>query len=88
MLCWPKVADQQVNSRWVGEVWKIGFDMKDTCDRSTVEKMIRALMDGEERELISKSVDRFAKLARNSISESGSSSHNLDKLIQDLRNLC
>lgn len=88
MLCWPKVADQQVNSRWVGEVWKIGFDMKDTCDRSTVDKMIRALMEGEERELISKSVDRFAKSARNSVSESGSSYHNLEKLIQDLRNLC
>ncbi|KAK9910482.1 hypothetical protein M0R45_034441 [Rubus argutus] len=48
MLCWPKLADQQVNSRCVG---------------------------------------RFAKLARNSVSESGSSYHNLQQLIQDLRNL-
>ncbi|XP_024190136.1 7-deoxyloganetic acid glucosyltransferase-like [Rosa chinensis] len=87
MRCWPQIGDQQVNSRWVGEVWKIGIDMKDTCDRSTIEKMIKALMKGEERDVISRSVDRFAKLARTSVSESGSSYHNLEKLIEDLRNL-
>ncbi|KAL6133144.1 hypothetical protein ACLB2K_065381 [Fragaria x ananassa] len=87
MLFWPQVADQQVNNRWVGEVWKIGIDMKDMCDRSTVEKMIKALMGGEEREVFTRSVDRFSKLAQASVSESGSSYHNLEKLIQDLRNL-
>ncbi|XP_062006897.1 7-deoxyloganetic acid glucosyltransferase-like [Rosa rugosa] len=87
MLCWPQLADQQVNSRWVGEVWKIGVDMKDTCDRSTVEKMIKALMKGEDKEVISRSVDHFAKLARTSVSKSGSSYLNLEKFIQDLRNL-
>ncbi|XP_062006838.1 7-deoxyloganetic acid glucosyltransferase-like [Rosa rugosa] len=87
MLCWPQLADQQVNSRWVGEVWKIGVDMKDTCDRSTIEKMIKTLMEGKERDMISRSVDQIAKLAQTSVSESGSSYHNLEKLIQYLRNL-
>ncbi|KAK4833704.1 hypothetical protein QYF36_002791 [Acer negundo] len=44
MICWPQIADQQVNSRCVSEVWKIGFDMKDTCDRLTVEKLVRDLI--------------------------------------------
>ncbi|GKV05932.1 hypothetical protein SLEP1_g17880 [Rubroshorea leprosula] len=30
MIGWPKFADQQLNSRCVSDVWKIGFDMKDT----------------------------------------------------------
>ncbi|XP_050382156.1 7-deoxyloganetic acid glucosyltransferase-like [Argentina anserina] len=87
MLCWPQLADQQVNSRWVGEVWKIGVDMKDTCDRATVETMIKALMHGEEREVISRAVDQYAKSARTSVGEAGSSYHNLETLISDLRTL-
>ncbi|XP_020594230.1 7-deoxyloganetic acid glucosyltransferase-like, partial [Phalaenopsis equestris] len=38
MLCWPWAWDQQVNSRLVGEVWKVGLDMKDVCGREMVEK--------------------------------------------------
>ncbi|CAN6724014.1 unnamed protein product [Malus baccata var. baccata] len=34
MLCWPRLAEQLVTSRWIGEVWRIGIDMKDTCERS------------------------------------------------------
>ena len=29
MICWPYHADQQVNSRYVSQVLKIGLDMKD-----------------------------------------------------------
>ncbi|KAK9061126.1 hypothetical protein SSX86_018306 [Deinandra increscens subsp. villosa] len=39
MICWPYFLDQQVNSRYVDEVWKLGRDMKDTCDRVIVEKV-------------------------------------------------
>ena len=84
MICWPKLSDQQVNSRWVSEVWKIGLDMKDTCDRSTVEKMIKLLME-DRRDEIMRSMDKISKLARESVSEGGSSYNNLEKLIDDLR---
>lgn len=36
MICWPYFADQQLNSRFVSEVWKLGLDMKDLCDRGAV----------------------------------------------------
>ncbi|KAL6328415.1 hypothetical protein AAG906_034559 [Vitis piasezkii] len=39
MICWPYFADQRINSRFVSHVWKLGMDMKDSCDRVTVEKM-------------------------------------------------
>ncbi|XVE96984.1 hypothetical protein REPUB_Repub02eG0271300 [Reevesia pubescens] len=83
MICWPKLPDQLVNSRWVSEVWKIGLDMKDICDRSTVEKMVRTLME-DQREDIMRSVDRISKLARESVAQGGSSSRNLEMLIQEL----
>jgi UDP:flavonoid glycosyltransferase YjiC (YdhE family) len=83
MICWPQIGDQQINSRWVSEVWRIGLDIKDTCDRSTVETMIRTLMkDG--REEIMMSMDRIAKLARDCVGQGGSSYHNLDMLIEDI----
>jgi hypothetical protein len=84
MICWPQIGDQQINSRWVSDVWRIGLDMKDTCDRSTVERMIKTLMENRREEIIG-SMDRIAKLAYDCVSQCGSSYHNLDKLIEDIR---
>lgn len=33
LVCWAYFVDQQVNSRFVEKVWKVGVDMKDSCDR-------------------------------------------------------
>ena len=84
MICWPQVGDQQVNSRCVSEIWKIGFDMKDTCDRSTIEKLVRDLMDNK-RDKIMESTVQIAKMARDAVKEGGSSYRNLEKLIEDTR---
>jgi hypothetical protein len=84
MVCWPYFADQQVNSRFVSEIWKLGMDMKDICDRVTVEKMVNDLMV-EKREEFLKSTGEISRLARESVSEGGSSYSNLDRLIEDIR---
>ncbi|KAK9282879.1 hypothetical protein L1049_011104 [Liquidambar formosana] len=84
MICWPYFSDQQVNSRFVSEVWKLGLDMKDTCDRGTVEKMVNDLMEVRQDEF-NRSADMMAKLARKCVSEGGSSYLNLDRLIDDIR---
>lgn len=86
MICWPQFADQQINSRWVSHVWRIGLDMKDTCDREIVEKMVRELMDDRRDELM-KSAGRLAGLAHASVAQGGSSYQNLEKLIEDIRNI-
>jgi len=84
MICWPQFGDHQIDSKWVSDVWRIGLDMKDTCDRSTVERMIKTLMEDRREEIIG-SMDRIAKLAHDCVSQCGSSYHNLDKLIEDIR---
>ncbi|KAF5736613.1 hypothetical protein HS088_TW14G00758 [Tripterygium wilfordii] len=84
MICWPYFADQQLNSRFVSEVWKLGLDMKDVCDRKVVEKMVNDLMV-ERREEFVRSTDKMARLAKKSVTEGGSSYCNLDRLIEDIR---
>ncbi|XP_047336348.1 7-deoxyloganetic acid glucosyl transferase-like [Impatiens glandulifera] len=81
MLCWPYFVDQQLNSRFVGEVWKLGLDMKDTRDRFQVEKMVREIMSDK----FNRCSDQMARLARQSIEEDGSSSRDLNRLIQDIK---
>ncbi|XVF83814.1 hypothetical protein PTKIN_Ptkin16aG0523300 [Pterospermum kingtungense] len=84
MICWPYFADQQVNSRFASEVWKIGLDMKDVCDRMVVEKMVNDVMVDRKEEFV-KSAAEMAKLANESVSVGGSSYCNFDRLIEDIR---
>jgi hypothetical protein len=84
MICWPYFADQQVNSRFVSEIWKLGMDMKDVCDRVTVEKMVNDLMVEKRGEFLKSTVE-MSRLARESVSESGSSYCNFERLIEDIR---
>ncbi|CBI31568.3 unnamed protein product, partial [Vitis vinifera] len=46
-----------------GHVWKLGSDMKDTCDRLIVEKMVRDLMEERKDELL-ETADMMATRAR------------------------
>ncbi|KAJ9553539.1 hypothetical protein OSB04_017584 [Centaurea solstitialis] len=86
MICWPYFVDQQVNSRFVEEVWKVGIDMKDTCDRLIVEKAVRDVMETS-RDMFAQSANNWANLAKKSISEKGSSSMNLARLIDDIKSM-
>ncbi|XP_058099484.1 7-deoxyloganetic acid glucosyl transferase-like [Magnolia sinica] len=86
MICWPFFADQHINSRYVEGVWKVGLDMKDRCDRRTVEMMIRELMEGKREELV-KSTARIADLAKRSVSQGGSSYMSFEKLVKDIRSI-
>ncbi|XVF76732.1 hypothetical protein PTKIN_Ptkin13bG0290300 [Pterospermum kingtungense] len=86
MICWPGIGDQQINSRFVSDVWKIGTDMKDTCDRSKIERMVKDLIE-DKREEIMKSMDEITRKVQDGVKEGGSSYCNLDKLIEDIRSM-
>ncbi|KAK8617222.1 hypothetical protein V6N13_080140 [Hibiscus sabdariffa] len=86
MICWPAWGDQQVNSRCVSDVWRVGFDMKDGCHRSIVEKMVRDLMN-DKREEIMKSMEVLSRTAQQSVKEGGSSYFNLEKLIEYIKSI-
>ncbi|CAL1387711.1 unnamed protein product [Linum trigynum] len=86
MICLPYFADQQVNSRFTSEVWKLGLDMKDACERKVVEKVVTELMV-ERREELGSRAARMAELARWSVGLDGSSGRNLEALIEDIRSM-
>ncbi|KAL2548753.1 UDP-glycosyltransferase 85A3 [Forsythia ovata] len=86
MICWPYFADQTTNSRFVSEVWKIGLDMKDTCDREIIEKVVREIMEERKEEFLERA-ENIAKLARKAVSEGGSSYCNLDALIDYIKTM-
>ncbi|KAL9411226.1 hypothetical protein AB3S75_044922 [Citrus x aurantiifolia] len=84
MICWPSFADQQINSRFVDEVWKLGLDIKDLFDRNIVEKAVNDLMVKRKEEFM-ESADQMANLAKKSVNEGGSSYCNLDRLVKDIK---
>lgn len=78
MICWPHFVDQQVNSRYVGEVWKVGLDMKDKCERSVVGKMVKEVMVLRKDELSKRAKD-MADMAKASVRVGGSSYNDMNK---------
>ncbi|KGN50613.1 7-deoxyloganetic acid glucosyltransferase [Cucumis sativus] len=84
MVCWPYTADQQVNSRFVSNVWKLGVDMKDMCDREIVAKMVNEVMVNRKEEF-KRSAIEMANLARRSVSLGGSSYADFDRLVNEIR---
>ncbi|KAF3451985.1 hypothetical protein FNV43_RR08081 [Rhamnella rubrinervis] len=83
MICWPCQAEQYVTSRYVSEVWKIGMDMKDVCDRNIVEKMVNDVM-GERRDEFVRAIDEIRRMAIECVGEEGSSYSNFDRLVEDI----
>ena len=63
---------------------EIGNGHEGLCDRFLVEKMVNHLME-ETREIFMKSIAKKARLAKESVSEGGSSYCNWDHLIKDIR---
>ncbi|KAL2337892.1 hypothetical protein Fmac_012338 [Flemingia macrophylla] len=87
MLCWPSLTDQTINSRCVSEQWGIGLDMNiGTCDRLIVEKMVNDVMENEIKGIIS-STNEIAKKAHESVEVTGSSYHNIENLVKDIRSM-
>ncbi|KAJ3705938.1 hypothetical protein LUZ61_009643 [Rhynchospora tenuis] len=87
MLCWPFFLDQQINSRFFSEIWRIGLDMKDIRNREVVEKMVREMMDGESAVRLRKSARDLADDVKESIADGGSSFREFHRLIEDKKSM-
>lgn len=74
MIWWPHFVDQPVNSRYVGEVWKVGLDMKDKCERSVVKEVMVLRKDE-----LSKRAKDMADMAKASVRVGGSSYNDMNK---------
>ncbi|KAM3209557.1 hypothetical protein ACQJBY_063942 [Aegilops geniculata] len=78
LVCWPFFADQHINSRFVGDVWGTGLDMKDVCERAVVEGMVRQAMESGQLRMSAQALSQ--KVGRD-IAEGGSSATEFQRLI-------
>ncbi|XP_040381939.1 myricetin 3-O-rhamnoside 1,2-glucosyltransferase UGT709G2-like [Oryza brachyantha] len=84
MVCWPFFSDQQMNSRFVGAVWRTGLDMKDVCDRAVVERMVREAMESAD---IRASAQALARQVRRDVAAGGSSAAEFERLVGFIKEL-
>ncbi|KAJ0987841.1 hypothetical protein J5N97_006197 [Dioscorea zingiberensis] len=77
---------EEINSRFVSEVWRIGLDMKDMSGREVVERMVRQVMGGGGKELRQSALAK-AELAKRSVQEDGSSYLNFQSLLHYINSL-
>ncbi|KAF3445098.1 hypothetical protein FNV43_RR14791 [Rhamnella rubrinervis] len=84
ILCWPIFADQQTNSWYACNEWGFGIEIDGDVKSGEVEKLVRELMEGDKGKQMKSKALEWKKLAEEATGSHGSSSTNLDSLIDDL----
>ncbi|KAJ8770340.1 hypothetical protein K2173_014950 [Erythroxylum novogranatense] len=83
MLCWPFICDQPTNCRYACTAWGVGMEVDNDVKRDELAKLIRELMEGEKGKQMKSRASEWKKLAEEAARPNGSSSLNLDKLINE-----
>jgi N-hydroxythioamide S-beta-glucosyltransferase len=90
VVCLPQWADQLPDAKFMEEVWEVGVRPKE--DENGVVKWeefvlsLKVVMEGERSEVIRKNASEWKKLARDAVSEGGSSDKNIDDFVDQLMN--
>lgn len=84
MLCWPSFGDQLTNCKYACNEWGIGMEIDNDAKRGEVEKIVRELMEGNKGKEMKRKVMEWKKLAQEAVSPNGSSSINLNKLVDEV----
>ncbi|PON65923.1 UDP-glucuronosyl/UDP-glucosyltransferase [Trema orientale] len=88
LVAMPQWTDQMTNAKYVEDVWGVGIrarpDEKGIVRREVVENCIKELMEGEKGKEIKKNVIKWRDLAREAVSQGGSSDRNIDEFIAKL----
>ncbi|KAB1220553.1 UDP-glycosyltransferase 85A3 [Morella rubra] len=84
MLCWPSFGDQQTNCKYACKEWGIGMEIDSEVKREEVEKLVKELMVGEKGKRMKKKTMEWKKLAEEATGPSGSSSTNLQNLVNEV----
>lgn len=86
MISWPQIGDQTSNATWITKVWKIGVQMEGSYDRSTVETMVKSIMEQQD-EKMENTIAELAKRAKDRVSKHGTSYQNLQRLVEDIQEI-
>ncbi|WVZ61111.1 hypothetical protein U9M48_011033 [Paspalum notatum var. saurae] len=81
MLCCPCFGDQMGNARYVGHVWRVGFEVGGELERGSVEAAIRRLMADTDGAEMRARAGELKKAAAECTRKGGSSCLAIDKLV-------
>ncbi|XP_009377948.1 7-deoxyloganetin glucosyltransferase-like [Pyrus x bretschneideri] len=84
MLCWPSFGDQQMDCHYTCNEWGIGMEISNDVKRREVEKLVKELMEGEKGKKLKNKVMEWKKLAEEATGPNGSSTKNLDNLVNQV----
>ncbi|GLJ48792.1 hypothetical protein SUGI_1028910 [Cryptomeria japonica] len=87
MICWPFFAEQPTNRRFVDDVWKVGYEMRENVVREEVEALVRKLMnlgDEQSREMRVR-LKQFKDKAITSVKEGGASYKNMQEFLRQMQ---
>jgi hypothetical protein len=88
MVCWPFFAEQPTNCRYACTKWGIGMEIGNDVTREDVARLVLEAMDGEKGKDMRAKAAAWKEKAVAAAAEGGSSSENLDRLVQFLRAGC
>jgi UDP:flavonoid glycosyltransferase YjiC (YdhE family) len=84
MICWPFFGDQFANSRKSCNEWGIGLELRDGFIRDEVENIVNEILIGEKGKKVKKRVLEWKKMAEEATGFDGSSSLNLNNLVNEV----
>nr|ALQ56954.1 crocetin glucosyltransferase [Crocus ancyrensis] len=83
----PQFSDQTTNAKYVEDVWKVGVrvktDEKGFVRGEELERCIKEVMDGERSGEIRENAKKWSELAKEAISEGGSSDKSIMEFIDE-----
>ncbi|KAL2485069.1 UDP-glycosyltransferase 74F1 [Abeliophyllum distichum] len=88
IVAMPMWADQLTNAKFIQDVWKVGVRVKrdenGIAGREEIEACIREVTDGERAIEIKESCAKWKTLAKEAVSEGGTSDRNISELVSKL----
>ncbi|XP_028801787.1 7-deoxyloganetin glucosyltransferase [Neltuma alba] len=85
MICCPFFNDQMLHRRFVSREWGCGMEMEsEELKRDEVERLVRELMEGEKGVKLRDQARKWKKMAQEATQAGGSSSLNMDKLVNEV----
>ncbi|KAG2707415.1 hypothetical protein I3760_05G147500 [Carya illinoinensis] len=84
----PQWADQLTDAKFVGEIWEVGLRAKED-EKGVVRKeefvmCLKEVMEGERSHEIKKNAMKWRELAKQSVSEGGSSDKRINEFVEQL----
>ncbi|KAH7518207.1 hypothetical protein FEM48_Zijuj09G0147100 [Ziziphus jujuba var. spinosa] len=88
MVAMPQWTDQRTNAKYVEDVWEVGKrarpDEKGVVRREVIQLCIRDVMEERKGKQMKKNAIKWRNLAKDAVSEGGSSDTNIDEFVSKL----